>query len=237
MDFRGSLDGAAGMLLLALPWLLLAVAAWRATHGKDDSGDRLRTRVSTPTDEPSEPSAETRAAKTQSANANQPSAEPLGIMAASPLKAHQESPGVSVGLDALEAKPFIEEHVSPAETEILLRHGIETAKNDNDHAGLARLSVELAQSLLARSTGPEAAALLQSAVRAARQAKLPLIHAEARIELAGIAIQDGDLTSACEHWQMAKTLFHEIGRRADQDRMADLMRRHRCPTDWVLTNF
>ncbi len=223
MDFRVSLDGAAGLLLVALPWLLLAVAAWRATHSKDERGDRLATPVSTPNGGLPEPSTETHAAI-----AGQPPAQPLGIMSASLLK---------VGLDALEAKPFIEKNFSPAETESLLRHGIERATNDKDHAGLARLSVELAQSLLARSHGREAAALLQSAVRAARQAELPVIHAEARIELAAIAMADGDLTSACEHWQMAKTLFHETSRRADQDRMADLMRRHRCPTDWVLTNF
>jgi hypothetical protein len=79
--------------------------------------------------------------------------------------------------------------------------------------------------------------LLQSAVMAARRAKLPVVHAEARIELAELALAEGDLTSACEHWQMAKLMFHETGRRFDQDRMADLMRIHRCPTDWILTNF
>lgn len=223
MDLRVSLDGAAGLLLLALPWLLLAVAAWRATRNKDAGGERLAPPVSTPTDGRPEPSA-----ATQSAVADQPPAEPLGIMSASPLK---------VGLKALEAQPLMDEKAQPPETESLLRHAIERAKNDNDHAGLARMSVELAQSLLVRSNGREAAALLQSAVRAARQANLAAIHAEARIELAAIAMQDGDLTSACEHWQMAKTLFHETGRRADQDRMTDLMRRNRCPTDWVLTNF
>jgi hypothetical protein len=70
-----------------------------------------------------------------------------------------------------------------------------------------------------------------------RRAKLPETHAEARIELAELARADGDLTSACEHWQMAKLMFHETGRRADQDRMADVMRQNRCPTDWVLTGF
>jgi hypothetical protein len=97
--------------------------------------------------------------------------------------------------------------------------------------------VALARLLIARSQRPQASSLLLSAVLAAQRAKLPVVHAEARIELAEIALLDGDLTTACEHWQMAKLMFHDTGRRFDQDRMADLMRRHRCPTDWVLTNF
>jgi hypothetical protein len=64
-----------------------------------------------------------------------------------------------------------------------------------------------------------------------------VVHAEARVQLAELALADGDLTSACEHWQMAKLMFHEMGRRADQERISDLMRTHRCPSDWILTNF
>ena len=227
------LSGAAGMLLLALPWLLLAVSAWRAARSQNDYDDRPMTRVSKLTDE-----RHVQVVESPAAIDDQPTAEPLGIMvAASPPEAPLAAASVLVDLDAPDADFAVEEGLSPAEQENLLRRGVERAKIDHDHARSARLSLELARLLLARSVRPEAAALLQSAVRAARQAKLPVIHAEARIELAGIAMEDGDLTSACEHWQMAKTMFHETGRRADQDRIADLMRRHRCPTDWVLTNF
>jgi lipopolysaccharide biosynthesis regulator YciM len=118
-----------------------------------------------------------------------------------------------------------------------LMSALETAQATNDQVGLARDSVELARLLLARDARPAAEVLLRKAVMVARRAKLPETHAEARIELAELARADGDLTSACEHWQMAKLMFHETGRRGDQDRMADVMRQNRCPTDWILTGF
>jgi hypothetical protein len=127
--------------------------------------------------------------------------------------------------------------LSLQEQEDNLLAAIEVAKSARDDPQISRNSVALARLLLARSARPQASMLLQSAVMAARRAALPVVHAEARIELAELALADGDLTSACEHWQMAKLMFHESGRRADQERMADVMRLHRCPTDWILTNF
>jgi hypothetical protein len=137
---------------------------------------------------------------------------------------------------------YLPEAVAPPglslqEQEDALISAVATAKAERDDVALSRDSVRLARILIARSARSEAAALLQSAALVARRAKLPVVHAEARIELADLARSDGDMTSACEHWQMAKLMFHESGRRADQDRMADLMRQNRCPTDWILTNF
>lgn len=217
MDIRVSLDGAAGLLLVSVPWLLLLLVAWvgRGRRAINDVPlDSGRDNVSR-------------------------AVEPFGIMTTHASE-HMELSGA--GGDMAGASPLTSgapaaPDYSPQEQEEALVAAVEEAKSARDDALLSRTSVALARLLLARSARPQAAALLQSAVMAARRAKLPVVHAEARIELAELALIEGDLTSACEHWQMAKLMFHETGRRSDQERMADLMRIHRCPTDWILTNF
>lgn len=232
MDIRVSLDGAAAMLLLSLPWLLLALAAWRAAR----PGGRGTRRNA------SDHGGLFEGAVPQQAGA-------VSVMAASPP---DMSSSGAVGCDLSVSRsraelrpddpvftPVVDESPSRSaddeEKELVL--SLATAKAERDDASLSRSSVLLARLLIARSERVQAATLLQSAAMVARRAKLPVTHAEARIELAELALVDGDMTSACEHWQMAKLMFHETGRRLDQDRMADIMRQHRCPTDWVLTNF
>jgi hypothetical protein len=224
------------MLLLSLPWLLLALAAWRATHvaGHSDGLGRPDIRNAN--------TAKERAVGGGAAGGvPQPGeGETLGVMA---VTASSWDGSHLVSHDAPGAEPaFLPEAVAPPtlslqEQEAALILAVEAAKAERDDVALSRDSVLLAKLLIARSARSEAAALLQSAALVARRAKLPVVHAQARIELADLARSDGDMTSACEHWQMAKLMFHETGRRADQDRMADLMRQNRCPTDWVLTNF
>jgi hypothetical protein len=217
MDIGVSGDGALGVLLVSIPWLLLCLVAWR--------GRRRRAVLDAPADvRPSEAV---------------PDAEPLGVMSGG---AFDQQDLTSAGGDAAVAPlpSGTEERLpvlSQQEQEDNLSAAIEAAKSARDDSQISRNSVELARLLLARSARPQASVLLQSAVMSARRAKLPVVHAEARVQLAELALADGDLTSACEHWQMAKLMFHEMGRRADQERMADLMRTHRCPSDWILTNF
>ncbi len=217
MDIRVSLDGAAGLLLVSVPWLLLLLVAWL--------GRRRRAIKDVPVD---------------AGRDSMPRAvEPFGIMT-TPASEHMDlsvADGDLAGAAPLTSgAPAAPDH-SPQDQEEALSAVVEEAKSARDDALLSRSSVALARLLLARSARPQASTLLQSAVMAARRAKLPVVHAEARIELAELALIEGDLTSACEHWQMAKLMFHETGRRSDQERMADLMRIHRCPTDWILTNF
>ena len=83
----------------------------------------------------------------------------------------------------------------------------------------------------------EELALLKQAVVAATQAGRRDLHAEARMELAELAAAHGDMTTACEHWQLARMLFQEAGLRTESDRASEYMRRQRCPTDWFLTGF
>ena len=214
MDIGVALEGAAGLLLISVPWLLLAIFALRRRRAVEvvpaESADG----------HPSVPK------------------DALGMMTVP-----SSDDGEPMNLPADEASgaiflaPVPEPVLTLQEQEDALVLAIEEAKTARDDLLLSRRSVALARVLIARSQRPRASSFLQSAVLAARRAKLPVVHAEARIELAELALADGDLTSACEHWQMAKLMFHETGRRHDQDRMADLMRQQRCPTDWVLTNF
>lgn len=217
MDIRVSLDGAAGLLLVSVPWLLLLLVAWLGR------GRRAIKDVPLESGRDSMPRA----------------AEPFGIMT-TPALEHMDLAGAGGDM----AGAALPSGLAPTAPEYSLQEQeealvavVEAAKSARDDPLLSRNSVALARLLLARSARPQASVLLQSAVMAARRAKLPMVHAEARIELAELALIEGDLTSACEHWQMAKLMFHETGRRSDHDRMADLMRNHRCPTDWILTNF
>lgn len=204
MEIGGTLEAATDWVLLCLPWLLLAVAAWRSARPQSrDLPHRASAAV----------------------------IERVPQDAAPAVLAQPEANEDPVPL-RVAARPPV-----PTDREEELVLAIAEAKALNDDAALSGHSLELARLLISRSARQQAALQLQSAVIAARRSNLPALHAEARIELAELAIRDGDLTSACEHWQMAKLMFHETNRRPDRDRIADLMRQHRCPTDWILTNF
>ncbi|MBS0237271.1 MAG: hypothetical protein JSR89_02475 [Proteobacteria bacterium] len=62
-------------------------------------------------------------------------------------------------------------------------------------------------------------------------------HAAARLALAEAAQRSGDLTTACEQWQMAKAAYLQAGDTDQQERVEKRMRDNGCPTDWVLTDF
>ena len=62
-------------------------------------------------------------------------------------------------------------------------------------------------------------------------------HAQARLELAEVSFAAGDLTGACEQWQLARGAFLDDGQRDAHARVEKRMRDHGCPTDWVLTDF
>jgi len=62
-------------------------------------------------------------------------------------------------------------------------------------------------------------------------------HAAARLALGEAAQQAGDLTTACEQWQMAKAAYQQAGDADQQERIEKRMRENGCPTDWVLTDF
>lgn len=79
--------------------------------------------------------------------------------------------------------------------------------------------------------------LLRKSIRGATSAGLKDTHAKARVAMGDIAHGGGDLATACEHWQIARSLFHELRRPREHDDIDARMRRNGCPTDWVLTDF
>lgn len=90
---------------------------------------------------------------------------------------------------------------------------------------------------LAAGAAEDAAAQLRLCVRLASKLKQPAVEAAARLELGDLARASGDLTTACEHWQMARALFTDLKRSAEMTATEQRMERAGCPTDWVLTQF
>ena len=231
MELEEGMDGLPGLALLAMPWLVLAVMAWRA-------GYRL----------------EARHASLYAVLGRPPNTE---------LKPHDELDTASASGMALRATslpddvqtlkgPLAEEATVPSSDEIapvvsvpdaheseeaILKKTLAAAEEGGDAAGLTESALALARLKLGNGHRAQAEALLRKTIVTAMRHKLPEAHAQARMALAELAIRDGDMTTACEHWQMAKLLYHELDRRADQDLMAEIMRKNGCPTDWVLTEF
>jgi hypothetical protein len=79
--------------------------------------------------------------------------------------------------------------------------------------------------------------LLRKSIRAAATTGLKETHAKARVALGDIAQAKGDPVTACEHWQIARGLFHELKQKSAYDAVDARMQRNGCPTDWVLTDF
>ena len=79
--------------------------------------------------------------------------------------------------------------------------------------------------------------LLRMSIRNAKRAGQEQVHAQARVTLGDLAHTEGDLTTACEHWQIARALFVELKQHADHEAVEARMLRNGCPTDWVLTDF
>jgi hypothetical protein len=93
------------------------------------------------------------------------------------------------------------------------------------------------QAHLAAGSIDAAARDFRACVMLATKLKQPHIGATARLELGDLASAAGDMTTACEHWQMAKAAFVDQGRAVELERVEGRMDRAGCPTDWVLNEF
>lgn len=111
------------------------------------------------------------------------------------------------------------------------------AEAAGDHAALAGLYLALARTEIAEGRSEHASEHLRASVRAAAKARDAAAQAEARLELAELARAAGDLTTACEHWQIARALFYDLHQQASLSKTEALMQQHGCPTDWVLNDF
>ena len=114
---------------------------------------------------------------------------------------------------------------------------IKEAEEANDRSLLPGLYLSLARAEIAEGRNEFASEHLRSSVMAAIKARDGATQAEARIELAELARASGDLTTACEHWQIARGLFHKMSEQAKLGDTERLMQQHGCPTDWVLNDF
>lgn len=114
---------------------------------------------------------------------------------------------------------------------------IEAAKAGEENVALADLY--LVQAHAYQKLGDEKARMtaLTAAAGYAALHGPPSTHAIARMQLAEAARNGGDLTSACEHWHLAREAFHASGHTEEHAKVEKLMRDNGCPTDWVLTEF
>ena len=152
------------------------------------------------------------------------------------LRVFDDSPLVSAAgasATSVTLQPSLEPH-SALDS---LQTKISTALNAGPKSTLPQLYFDLAQ--FHRTSGNENARLtaLRTSAGIAAQHGPRSVHAQVRLELAEAAYALGDLTSACEHWQMARTALQEDGQRDAYTRVEKQMRDHGCPTDWVLTDF
>ena len=114
---------------------------------------------------------------------------------------------------------------------------IEVAQAAGNMQPLAGLYLELA--FCHAELGDEASRMtaLRSAAAYGSKHGPHASHAAARFELAEAAYRLGDLTTACEQWQLARTAYLEDGQMERHASIEKRMRANGCPTDWVLTDF
>jgi tetratricopeptide (TPR) repeat protein len=118
-----------------------------------------------------------------------------------------------------------------------LSAAVREAETRGEGNRLPGLYLSLAQCRIEAGDTADAEELLRKSIRAAASAQLKDTHARARLVLGDLAHSSGDLTTACEHWQIARALFHELKQSRDHEAAESRMLRNGCPTDWVLTDF
>lgn len=146
----------------------------------------------------------------------------------------------------------VERQVAGSEAEALVREdgvagigldrveiaqALEDAEKDGLEHKLPALHLALARCQIADGEPEAAAELLRKSILGAAKADDKATHAAARVLLGDIAHARGDATTACEHWQMARALFHELGNGDEHAAVEGRMLKNGCPTDWVLTDF
>lgn len=126
---------------------------------------------------------------------------------------------------------------STAERRSQLSRELARAEASGSEAELAKLHVAAARLDLLEGKSEPAADHLRKSIRISARLGLKDLHALARLELGDIAREAGDLTTACEHWQIARGLYYDL-KQVDPLQTAETrMRQHGCPTDWVLNDF
>ncbi|MFA5901348.1 MAG: hypothetical protein WC829_19775 [Hyphomicrobium sp.] len=102
---------------------------------------------------------------------------------------------------------------------------------------LPGLYLSLAQWQIDSGETRAAEEVLRKCIRSATTAGLKDTHAKARVWLGDLVQASGDPATACEHWQIARQLFHELRQTKEFAAVDARILRNGCPTDWVLTDF
>lgn len=138
-------------------------------------------------------------------------------------------------LEDLPADAFV-----PAKSKSWRTETVQLGSEPQDEAGpeqkCAGLLV-LAQNQINSGAPSAAAGALRDVIRLAAANGLHGQHATARLELGELSRLDGDLITACEHWQIARGLFYDLKNGTQVKVIETRMRDHGCPTDWVLNDF
>ena len=79
--------------------------------------------------------------------------------------------------------------------------------------------------------------ILEKAIIVAQQENDQQTICDIRLLLADISRRSGDMTSACEHWQMAREIYEKNGDVRRARNIEKIMSEAGCPTDWVLNEF
>ncbi len=114
---------------------------------------------------------------------------------------------------------------------------VKEAEADGQVKRLPGLYLSLARWRLESEEMSAAEELLRKCILAATTGDQKDWHARGRLALGDIALGKGDPVTACEHWQIARSLFRELDLSQEHDAVEARMRRNGCPTDWVLTDF
>lgn len=118
-----------------------------------------------------------------------------------------------------------------------LTAAVQEAESNGHKERLPALYLSMARCRIEAGETSEAEACLRKSILGAGGAQQKDVHAQARLVLGDLAYAGGDLTTACEHWQIARALFHELKQEREHEAVESRMLRNGCPTDWVLTDF
>ncbi len=118
-----------------------------------------------------------------------------------------------------------------------LTAAVRDAETNGQHEKLPELYFSLAKCRIEAGEASDAEELLRKCIRGAARLQRKVVHARARVALGDLAHDNGDATTACEHWQIARALYFELKQSHDHDAVEMRMLKNGCPTDWVLTDF
>jgi len=147
-------------------------------------------------------------------------------------------PAVEISAPETPSAPLAAEPPAPRPAEPQAARPLARVRREAVDPALTAAELLAAGEAYAAAGGHDAAgAHYRAAIRSAQKEKQPALEARARLALGDIARAGGDLTSACEHWQMARVLFSGCGAQDDTASVITRMERAGCPTDWVLNEF